>query len=276
MTLTWTAPATTEAVVSYVLEAGSATGLTNLANIITGSTATIFSAGGVGPGTYFVRIRAQNASGISGASNEAVLIVGGSVCTTAPLAPSGLASTVIVSSLRLTWNAPAGGCAPTSYRIEAGSSSGLSNLAVVDTGSTATAFTASGVGARTYFVRVFAANASGFSGASNEATVVVGTTGPGGCTLGPPAGLASSVSRQQAAVTFTWSPVAGATAYILEAGTTPGSSALATIDLGNTTTYTVSAPPGVYYVRLRSRNDSACLSAPSNETSFVISPPNVL
>jgi hypothetical protein len=61
---------------SYVLEAGSFTGAANLANIDMLSTATSFFAPGVGSGTYFVRVRAKNACGVSAPSNEIVVTVG--------------------------------------------------------------------------------------------------------------------------------------------------------------------------------------------------------
>src|SRR3954471_7802828 len=68
VTLTWSAPASGDAVTSYVIEAGSAPGLADLANFVTGSTVTSFSATGIGNGTYYVRVRAQTAAATSGAS----------------------------------------------------------------------------------------------------------------------------------------------------------------------------------------------------------------
>ncbi|MCX6553371.1 MAG: S8 family serine peptidase, partial [Acidobacteria bacterium] len=61
-----------------MIEAGSAPGQADLANFSTGSTATSFAASGVGAGTYYVRVRATNAFGTSGPSNEATLSVGSS------------------------------------------------------------------------------------------------------------------------------------------------------------------------------------------------------
>ena len=181
VTLTWSAPASGDAVTSYAIEAGSATGLANLANFATGSTATSFSAGGVGNGTYYVRVRAQNASGTSAASNESVLVVGAAGCTTAPNAPSGLAITTSGSTVTLGWSASAGGCSPTSYLLQAGSSVGQSDLANSNVGNT-TSYVATGVGSSTYYVRVRAANAFGQSAPSNEFTLVVGSPPPGNLT----------------------------------------------------------------------------------------------
>jgi hypothetical protein len=61
---------------SYVIEAGSFPGGSNLANVDTLSTGTSFFAPGVGSGTYFVRVRAKNACGVSGGSNEVIVKVG--------------------------------------------------------------------------------------------------------------------------------------------------------------------------------------------------------
>jgi hypothetical protein len=61
---------------SYVIEAGSFQGASNLANFDTLSAGSSFFAPGVGSGTYFVRVRAKNACGVSGASNEVVVRVG--------------------------------------------------------------------------------------------------------------------------------------------------------------------------------------------------------
>ena len=44
-------------------------------------------------GTYYVRVRAQNAGGSSAASNESILVVGSTGCTTAPNAPASFAIT---------------------------------------------------------------------------------------------------------------------------------------------------------------------------------------
>ena len=179
--LTWSAPTGADAPTSYVLEAGSASGLSNLANTDTGSPLPSLTATGVPGGTYFVRVRARNAGGTSAASNEIIVTIGGA-CAGAPGAPTSLSSTVNGSSVSFAWQPPSGVCPVTSYVVEAGSAAGLSNLASVDTGSTAAAFAATGVGAGTYFVRVRAVNGSAVGGASNEITMVV--------TGAPPAPLA--------------------------------------------------------------------------------------
>ncbi len=74
VTLTWTAPAL-GVPTAYILEAGSATGLTDITTLNTGSTATTFTTAGVPAGTYYVRLRATNALGTSDVSNERILVV---------------------------------------------------------------------------------------------------------------------------------------------------------------------------------------------------------
>jgi hypothetical protein len=128
-------------------------------------------------GTYYVRVRARNASGLSAPSNELVVVVAGSSCTIAPTSPIGLTTAVTGNSVLLTWVVPSAGCPPTSYRIEAGSAPGLSNLAVLDTGTTATSFSANGVPPGSYYVRVRGTNSAGAGPASNEVVLTVGTTG---------------------------------------------------------------------------------------------------
>jgi hypothetical protein len=90
----------------------------------------------------------------------------------APAAPTNLTASVAGSSVTLRWSAPQDGTVDT-YVIEAGSASGLADLATVNTGTATTIFSAAGVHAGTYFVRVGAGNAAGTSGPSNETVVVL-------------------------------------------------------------------------------------------------------
>ena len=69
----WTPSARGWRATSYVLDVGSAPGLADLGSLPV--TATSFSASGVPPGRYYLRVRAMNASGASAASDEAMLVV---------------------------------------------------------------------------------------------------------------------------------------------------------------------------------------------------------
>ena len=70
--LTWSV---VQGATSYVVEAGAAPGLANLANLDTGNPATLFTAVSVPRGTYFVRVRAKNACSTSAPSNERTVVV---------------------------------------------------------------------------------------------------------------------------------------------------------------------------------------------------------
>ncbi|MEW6319826.1 MAG: fibronectin type III domain-containing protein [Acidobacteriota bacterium] len=180
VTLTWMAPASGNAT-SYVLEAGTGTGLSDVANFNTGSAATTFTTTGVPNGTYFVRVRGRNADGTGAASNEITVVVG--ACA-APSAPTGFTATASGATVTLSWAAVAGA---TSYLIEAGRSSGATDVTTFDTGSTATTFSGTAP-AGTYFLRVRARSACGLSPPSTEAIVMV-TGAP------PPAGGLSGLWR---------------------------------------------------------------------------------
>lgn len=74
VSLTWTLPAESTAVTRYRLEAGSQPGLANVLITALGPQPA-FAAAGVPPGRYYVRLRAENANGVSAPSNEIVIDV---------------------------------------------------------------------------------------------------------------------------------------------------------------------------------------------------------
>src|SRR5205823_3889666 len=143
----------------------------------------------------------------------------------------GLTATVSGSTVNLVWSAPTSGGAPTSYIVEAGSSSGLKDLANFSTGNTTLGYSATGVPAGTYFVRVRASNGGGASSPSNEIVVLVGA----GCAVpAAPANLAAAVSGST--VVLTWGAAPLASSYQLQAGSGTGRSDLLDIDLFSSAT----------------------------------------
>lgn len=74
--LSWGGSAGT--VFTYIFEIGSRAGATDLGTIELGTTGTSYRADGVAGGTYFVRVRARNACGLSAPSNDNTVIVAGS------------------------------------------------------------------------------------------------------------------------------------------------------------------------------------------------------
>lgn len=174
--LTWSAFSGGGKPSSYIIEAGYASGLSDAAVITVpanDSVSTQTFEATVSAGTFFVRVRAANASAVSLPSNETIVTVGGEA---APGTTRDLRVFVNGSTVTLTWAAPLDGAFPTTYVIEAGSSSGRSDLANFSTDSTATSFTATGVGPGTYFVRVLAGNNTGAGAPSNEVVLLdIGT-----------------------------------------------------------------------------------------------------
>ncbi len=275
--LSWQPPASGNAQ-SYIIEAGAFAGARDFVHE-TGTPDTSFIASGVGAGTYFVRVRARNATGVSGVSNEVIVSVGtaapGATGTpssdpVAPGPPLALRSIVAGSTVTFVWLSPASGGAPQTYWIDAGSSAGLSDLASFSTGNTATAYTVASVPAGTYYVRVRAANGYGASSASNETVVsIVGATS---CVVPPdaPTGLHATVSGST--VMLGWTASNGSPgSYLIEAGSSFGAADLVVTDSGSTATTMVatSVGSGTYFVRVRGRN--ACgLSGASNEAVIVV------
>ena len=229
------------------------------------STSAFVTAGGGGTGTGVLTV---GVAANGGAARVGIVEIAGQpveirqAAASDPTAPTGLAVVVAATTVQLTWNPPPQGT-PTSYVIEAGSTPGASNLAVVDTGSPATSLTAP-VPPGTYFVRARARRGGFTGGASNE--VIVDVTGA--CSApGIPAALIHAVSG--AAVQLAWQPAANATSYLLEAGSSAGLSDLLAINVGNVTAFGATAAPGTYFVRMRGVNPCAT-SAPSNEAVVVV------
>jgi hypothetical protein len=166
ITIAWTPAPGGGPATSWVVEAGSSSGAANIASVATPRPAFTFSP--VPNGFYFLRVRARNAAGVSAPSAEVMLVVGN--VPAPPSAPS-LSHTVSGSTVTFNWSAPAFGPV-TGYIVEAGSATGLSNLAVVSIGNVLTQSFA-GVPPGTYYVRIRAVNALGASIVSNERTVII-------------------------------------------------------------------------------------------------------
>jgi predicted GH43/DUF377 family glycosyl hydrolase len=129
VTLAWSEPVSGDSPRRYVIEAGAAYGGNELGRFVVGSTSVEFNS--VGNGTYFVRVNAENSTGIGDASNEVTFTVG--PCDAPPGAPGPLTAAVRRvgpgAEVTLSWSAPAGGCLPAGYVVEAGGLPGSSELA---------------------------------------------------------------------------------------------------------------------------------------------------
>jgi hypothetical protein len=261
VSLGWTASVLGGAVTTYVIEAGSAPGLTDLANVATNSMATSVSFVDVPSGLYYVRVRARNEVG-TGTPSPDVLVA---VNFTLPGAPRNFSATVSGDTVTLNWAAPSSGSVVTNYVIEAGSSPGLTDRAQTSTTGAQTSATFTGVPSGVYYVRVRARNALGAGNASNEITVPVNCFQPGA-----PTNL--NVTQTGASVTFTWQPPSGGgvTSYVIQVGSAPGAADLQVSDVGAITRLDASGPPGTYYVRILARSACGYSASGSNEVVVTI------
>lgn len=163
LTMTWTAPIAGPVPTGYILEAGSAVGLADIAAVPL--TARSFTFDPIPSGFFFLRVRAVAGAFVGAPSPDMMINVGNVPAPPSP--PQTFFVSRSGSTATLTWTAPLIGTA-TSYIIEAGTATGLANLGVVNTGSTATTLVVPGVPPGTYFLRVRAANALGASPVSVE------------------------------------------------------------------------------------------------------------
>ena len=193
---------------SYLLDAGLAPGTTALTIPVTG---TSYLASGVPPGRYFVRVRGVNAAGAGPASSEIEMVVAAAHV----VAPGEVFiddMEMVGRKLILTWDPNFTGGPPVDYVIEAGSATGLADIARIVV--TQTQFTYEPVPDGFYFLRVYARNAAGLSPASHEEMLVVGNVPAPPAAPGSPSATVSGLT-----VTLSWfAPAGPVTGYIVEAG----------------------------------------------------------
>ena len=181
VSLRWSAPASGPSATGYVIEAGSAPDTANLLQLPLGAL-TSFDASAP-TGTYYVRVKSTNAFG-AGAPTASVRIDAG--CVTPPGPPLGLQGQIAGSSVTLAWQRGAGNVAR--YVLQAGSATGLSNIATLSLAPASTTFAAAATPG-TYFVRIRAANSCGVGPPSTEVSLVVGSASE----LPGPPGMPSAV-----------------------------------------------------------------------------------
>jgi hypothetical protein len=263
VTLNWIPPTTGGVPAGYLVEAA----LTPSGAVIASITvpANSLTVPNVPNGTYFVRVRAGNAAGLSAPSNEIAITVGSPVCVGPPAAPQGLAAAVVAQAVTLSWAAGPGGCPAGSFVILAGSAPSLSNLAVLDVGGQRQFSVNAPFG--TYYVRVVAANSFGASAPSNESVV---TVSPGCVAPGRP--NAPSASASGTTVNISWlAPTSGGapTQYRVQAGSAMGLSDRLNVVVTAMAYSWSGAPNGDSYVRVTAIN--ACgTGTPSLDTVVTV------
>ena len=173
LTFTWRPPSTGPTG-AYVIEAGTAEGRADLAQLFAAGSATSLWLVDVPPGRYWGRIRTLGDHGLSVPSGELILDVDAtrSPCNGPPAAPLMLsASTGLAVELR--WTQPDSGSVADLQHIVAGSAPGLADLATIEVPGAATSFTTSRPPRGIYYVRVQGMNTCGVGAFSNEVQVII-------------------------------------------------------------------------------------------------------
>ena len=200
--LNWTPSRTGGSPISYVVQAGSASGLADMVSAVTESVAPTLTATNVPNGKYFFRVLAQSESGTSVASNEIVVQVGstnrfGKLCAV-PTPPASTALTATqfngaggVPMVKFDWRAgEEGDCQAFSpvtvgywieYGLSPGAADGHLELPIGSLGGTTTYTLALAGITGTFYIRVRGVNGFGPGAASNEVTLNVGSV----CTSAP-------------------------------------------------------------------------------------------
>lgn len=262
VTFTWQAPlSVSQPLLGYRIEAGATPGTSAVALAVGNTLAYAVTAPN---GVYYVRVRALLTGGPAPvASNELEVRV-----PPLPLAPQGLAATVVRFTVTLRWLPGTGSAPATGWVLQAGSAPGLSDLATVPLVSFPRTLVAT-VPQGTYYLRVIAVNASGASPPSNEVEVI---TGPGVCTV-PNAPTGLSALAGEGGVRLGWNQPTGPlpTGYQLVAGTSPGAADIGVFPLPARNILSTPAPPNTYFVRLAAVNE--CGASPfSAEVNFTVLP----
>ena len=275
--LSWQPPSSdgNSTIVGYVVERSVNSGTTwSVLVQDTGSNATTFSDTGLASGTtYSYRVSAINGEGTGIPSNTSSATTASST-QGVPSPPTGLAATPLsYSQINLSWTTPSsnGGSSILGYEIERSANGGATWSPVMpDTGSTATTFSDTGLGAgKTYLYRVSAINSMGTSIPSNLASSTTLAT----VSSSPTSLTATAVSSSKITLSWVapgWNGGAAITGYEVERSNdgVSGWSVLAASTGSTSTTYsdTTVSSGTTYYYRVSAIN-SAGSSTPSNVDS---------
>lgn len=173
-TLIWAAPVSGDRPLTYIIEAGSAPGASDLAVVFTRTSETVIAGAAPDrdPGSpYFVRVRAANAAGVGPPSNDVSFSTTSFVnsCFPGALPPTSLTGSVSGSTVTLQF-IPS--ILATSLVVQMGTVAGASDVASLDVG-LAAPLTFDAVPRGTLYIRLRGLRRCGLSGPSNEIVVTV-------------------------------------------------------------------------------------------------------
>jgi hypothetical protein len=184
-----------------------------------------------------------------------------------PGAPSDLMARIADGTAVFSWKEPSDMGTPTDYVLEVGLSSGTTLVSIPVAG---TRYTATGVPPGRYFARVRGRNSAGVGRAASEYEFTVNVDGSGA--PDPPTSLLIFTDGSRIHASWAGAPSGGATSdYVLEVGSSPGASNIATLPVGarSVFSYEPLPPPGVYFVRVRARNPLS-IGRPSDDVQLAI------
>ncbi|HTM33142.1 MAG TPA: M12 family metallo-peptidase [Vicinamibacterales bacterium] len=230
-------PPSGSTVLTYIVQAGTAPGASNIYRGGVGLVTTVSSP--IANGTYYIRVAAQNLAGTGPASADVVAQVG-----LPPGPPQNVVAMASGGVITLSWAPPVSGGAVSNYIVQAGTASGAANLFNGGVGAVTAVSGAVAPGA--YFLRVLAQGAGGTSIPSNETSVSVGPA----CTT--PSAPVLTGSRSGNVVTIDWSTPPGGpvTGYTVIAGSAAGASNLFNGSVGLTNTVSAPVASGSYFIRV--------------------------
>ena len=176
--------------------------------------------------------------------------------------PSPTAPAVLPAGNQVTfsWTLPVGPPVWTGLRVDVGGREGASELASFTLPADATSLSGP-VPQGSYFARVRTTGPTSTSVPTPDVSVAVGPPDVPASPLDPTA------VTEGTSLTFRWQPpsTGAPPAYLLEAGSAEGRSDVASLPLsGGATSFTIDAPPGRYWGRLKAINATGA-SAPSSE-----------
>jgi hypothetical protein len=234
---------------SYILEAGTTPGSSDVFNGNIALTTSI--AGIVGPGTYYVRVRAANAMGVGPPSNEVTIVVGEGP----PGKPEVTSADASGNVVTVSWESGRGRPTPNAHRLDFFSAAGP--LGSVPHGAE-TSITLPIIATGTFSVTITPFN-DGVAGPPSEPFVF---TLDSACNPLASPDVGGGVFNGTASVS--WPPVPGATSYLLSAGNSPGGTEIVPeVDIGPTTTARAGVPAGfTAWVRVTAINACGQRSVP--------------